>query len=117
MGMYVGLEAEEYDRVYKDRILLKRIFHYFSPYQRSMVIVILFLTISSITSAFVPVLVSIVINNLETNRNISYLSFLISVILILNLFSWVFNYITIRYSSQVIGNVVLDLRRDAGQAI
>jgi len=117
MGMYVGLEAEEYDRVYKDRVLLKRIFHYFSPYKRSMAIVILFLTISSLTYTFVPVLVSIAINNLETNRNISYLSFLLSVILILNLFSWVFNYFTIRYSSQVIGNVVLDLRRDAGQAV
>jgi len=81
MGMYVGLEAEEYDRVYKDKALIKRIFHYFSPYKRSMVIVILFLTISSLTYAFVPVLVSIAINNLETIRNISYLFLLISLIL------------------------------------
>jgi ABC-type multidrug transport system fused ATPase/permease subunit len=117
MGMYVGLEAEEYDRVYKDKALLKRIFHYFSPYKRSMSIVILFLTISSLTYAFVPVLVSIAINSLETNRNIYYLFLLLSVILILNLLSWVFNYFTIKYSVDVIGNVVLDLRRDAGQAI
>ncbi|UCC18580.1 MAG: ABC transporter ATP-binding protein [Promethearchaeota archaeon] len=117
MGMYVGLEAEEYDRVYKDKVLLKRIFHYFSPYKRSMIIVILFLTISSLTYAIVPVLVSIAINNLETIRNISYLFLLISLILILNLFSWVFNYFTVRYSVHVIGNVVLDLRRDAGQAV
>ena len=117
MGMYVGLEAEEYDRVYKDKALIKRIFHYFSPYKRSMVIVILFITISSLTYAFVPVLVSIAINNLETIRNISYLFLLISLILILNLFSWVFNYFTIKYSVHVIGNDVLDLRRDAGQAI
>lgn len=117
MGMYVGLEAEEYDRVYKDKVLIKRIFHYFSPYNRSMAIVILFLTISSLTYAFVPVLVSTVINNLDTNRNVLYLFFLLSVILILNLFSWVFNYITIRYGSQVIANVVLDLRRDAGSAV
>ncbi|MFX0043106.1 MAG: ABC transporter ATP-binding protein [Candidatus Hodarchaeota archaeon] len=117
MGMYVGLEAEEYDRVYKDKILLKRIFHYFSPYKRSMGIVILFLTIASLTYAFVPVLVSLAINSLETNRNIFYLFLLLSVILILNLLSWVFNYFTIKYSVHVIGNVVLDLRRDAGQAI
>jgi ABC-type multidrug transport system fused ATPase/permease subunit len=117
MGMYVGLEAEEYDRVYKDKVLLKRIFHYFSPYKRSMVTVILFLTISSLTYAFVPVLVSTAINNLETNRNLSYLILLVSVILILNLFSWVFNYFTVRYATNVIGNVVLDLRQDAGQAV
>ena len=117
MGMYVGLEAEEYDREFRDKILLKRIFHYFSPYKRSMAIVILFLTISTLTYAFVPILVSIAINSLETNRNISYLFFLLTIILILNLLSWVFNYFTIRYSSQVIGNVVLDLRKDAGTAV
>ena len=117
MGMYVGLEAEEYDRIYKDKVLLKRIFHYFGPYKRSMTIVILFLTISSLTWAFVPVLVSLAINNLETNRNILYLTFLLSVILGLNLFSWVFNYFTVRFSVHVIANVVLDLRKDAGQAV
>jgi ABC-type multidrug transport system fused ATPase/permease subunit len=82
-----------------------------------MLIVILFLTISSLTYAFVPVLVSTAINSLETNRNISYLLLLVSIILILNLLSWVFNYFTVRYSTHVIGNVVLDLRRDAGQAV
>ncbi|MCK4381291.1 MAG: ABC transporter ATP-binding protein [Candidatus Lokiarchaeota archaeon] len=117
MGMYVGLEAEEYDRKFRDKDLLKRIFHYFGPYKRSMLIVILFLTIASLTYAFVPVLVSTAINNLETNRNIAYLFFLLSVILILNLLSWVFNYFTVKYAVQVIGNIVLDLRRDAGQAV
>ena len=117
MGMYIGLEAESYDKVYRDKVLLKRIFHYFRPYKRSMAVVILFLTISSLTYAFVPVLVSLAINNLETIRNISYLFFLLSVILILNLLSWVFNYFTVKYSVQVIGNVVLDLRRDSGQAV
>jgi len=117
MGMYLGLEAEEYDRKFRDRDLLKRIFHYFGPYKRSMLIVVLFLTISSLTYAFVPVLVSTAINNLETNRNVAYLIFLLCVILILNLLSWVFNYFTVRYSVHVIGNVVLDLRRDAGQAV
>ncbi|MFW9901156.1 MAG: ABC transporter ATP-binding protein [Candidatus Thorarchaeota archaeon] len=117
MGMYVGLEAEEYDRVYKDKVLLKRIFHYFSPYKRSMSIVILFLTISSLAYSFVPVLVSRAITILETERNALYLSFLISIILIINSLSWVFNYFTTRYAAQVIGNVVLDLRRDAGQAV
>ena len=117
MGMYIGLEAEEYDRVYKDKVLIKRIFHYFSPYNRLMAFVILFLTIASLTYAFVPVLVSTVINNLGTNRNILNLFFLLSVILILNLFSWVFNYVTIRCGSVVIANVCLDLRRDAASAV
>ncbi|MFX1380314.1 MAG: ABC transporter ATP-binding protein [Promethearchaeota archaeon] len=111
------LEAEEYDRKYKDRTLLKRILGYFSSYKRSMAIVILFITISSLTSAFVPVLISIIINNLETNRNAFYIVFIVSIILILNLLSWVFNYFQQRYAFRVIGGVMLDLRKDATNSV
>ncbi|MFX0039471.1 MAG: ABC transporter ATP-binding protein [Promethearchaeota archaeon] len=111
------LEAEEYDRKYKDRTLLKRILAYFSPYKRSMAIVILFVTISSLTSAFVPVLISVIINNLETNRNAVYIFFIVAIILALNLSSWVFNYFQQRYTFRVIGGVMLDLRKDATNAV
>jgi len=111
------LEAEEYDREFSDRALLKRILSYFGPYKRSMAIVIFFITISSLTSAFVPVLISVIINNLETNKNILYLIFIVILILILNLLSWVFNYFQQRHSFRVVGGVVLDLRRDATNAV
>jgi ATP-binding cassette subfamily B protein len=111
------LEAEEYDREFSDRKLLKRILSYFKPYKRSMGIVIVFITISSLTSAFVPVLISVIINNLETNRNSFYIIFVVSIILVLNLSSWVFNYFQQRYSFRVIGGVVLDLRKDATSAV
>jgi ATP-binding cassette subfamily B protein len=112
-----ALDAEEYDRKYKDRLLFKRILGYFSSYKRSMAIVILFITISSLTSAFVPVLISVIINNLETNRNTFYIIFIISIILMLNLLSWVFNYFQQRYAFRVIGGVMLDLRKDATNAV
>jgi ATP-binding cassette subfamily B protein len=112
-----ALDAEEYDRKYKDRLLFKRILGYFSSYKRSMAIVIIFITISSLTSAFVPVLISVIINNLETNRNAIYIIFIVSVILTLNLLSWVFNYFQQRYAFRVIGDVMLDLRKDATNAV
>jgi ATP-binding cassette subfamily B protein len=112
-----ALDAEEYDRKYKDRLLFKRILGYFSSYKRSMAIVIVFITISSLTSAFVPVLISVIINNLETNRNTYYIIFIVSVILTLNLLSWVFNYFQQRYAFRVIGGVMLDLRKDATDAV
>ncbi|MFX1259937.1 MAG: ABC transporter transmembrane domain-containing protein, partial [Promethearchaeota archaeon] len=117
MGMYIGLESEEYDRIFRDRDLLKRIFHYFSPYKRIMILVILFLAISSLSNSFVPILVRLALNNLSSNRNVYYLIYLLSIILVLHLLTWLFNYITVRYASQVIANVVLDLRGDAGQAV
>ena len=71
MGMFLGLQSEEYDKIYKDRVLLKRILKYFKPYKKLMIIVITILTISSITNAFIPILVSVIITNLATNRNIT----------------------------------------------
>jgi len=102
--MWVGLEAEEYDRVYRDKDLLKRIVSYFSPYKRAMILVIFFLTISSLTTAFLPIITSLIISNLETSPDLIYIVFLILLILILNTSSWVFNYIR-----QIYSNIVLVL--------
>ena len=115
--MWVGLEAEEYDRKYQDKILLKRIFSYFSPYKRAMFLVIFFLTISSLTISFQPIITSLIISNLETTPDLIYILFLIFIIFIFNISSWVFNYIRQIYSNRVIGSVVLDIRKDAHKSV
>ena len=115
--MWVGLEAEEYDRKYQDKVLVKRIATYFSPYKKAMIIVIIFLAISSITTAFQPIITSLIITNLETSPDLFYLFFLIIIIFVFNVSSWIFNYIRQIYSSRVIGSVVLDIRRDANRSV
>ena len=45
--MWVGLEAEEYDRIYPDRVLVKRIIKYFSPYKGPMLFVVTLLLLPS----------------------------------------------------------------------
>ena len=115
--MWVGLEAEEYDRKYQDKVLLKRIVSYFSPYKRAMFLVIFFLTISSLTIAFQPIIISLIISNLETTPDLVYILFLIFIIFTFSISSWVFNYIRQIYSNRVIGSVVLDIRRDAHKSV
>ncbi|MFX0074577.1 MAG: ABC transporter ATP-binding protein [Candidatus Hermodarchaeota archaeon] len=115
--MWVGLEAEEYDRSYRDKYLLKRILSFFSPYKRLMLVVILFLITSSLTWAFQPVIVSEIITNLETTPDFYYVIFLLTVIFLFNISGWVFNYIRILFASKVIGNVVLDIRKAAHQSV
>jgi len=115
--LWVGLEAEEYDRKYQDKVLLKRIFSYFSPYKRAMFLVIFFLTISSLTTAIQPIITSLIISNLETTPDLIYILFLIFIIFIFNISSWVFNYIRQIYSNRVIGSVVLDIRKDAHKSV
>ena len=115
--MWVGLEAEEYDRTYSDRFLLKRIISYFVPYKRLMLVVIFFLTISSLTTAFQPIIISLIITNLETAPDFFYVIFLIVIIFFFNVSGWVFNYIRQLYSTRVVGNVVLNIRKAAHQSV
>lgn len=115
--MWVGLEAEEYDRSYSDKYLLKRIFSFFSPYRRLMLVVIIFLATSSLTTAFQPIIVSLIITNLEATPNFLYVTFLIAIIFMFNISTWIFNYVRIRFSSRVVANVVLDIRKAAHQSV
>jgi ABC-type multidrug transport system fused ATPase/permease subunit len=114
---YIGLEAEEYDRKYSDKELIKRIFNYFRIYKRQMVIVSITVTISSLVSGLVPILSSIALNMLTSDRNILNIILLLFFILVFNLLSYVFNYFNWTYSARAVGNVLLDLRDDAVKAV
>ncbi|MFX1339531.1 MAG: ABC transporter ATP-binding protein [Promethearchaeota archaeon] len=114
---FIGLEAEEYDRKYSDKELLNRIFTYFLPYKREMSIVIITLIFSSLVSALVPILSAILLNDLTINQNPNNLILLLFIILISNLLSYVFNYLNWNYSAKALGNVLLDLRKDAATAV
>lgn len=114
---FIGLEAEQYDRKYRDTELVRRIFSYFRPYKREMAIVTITLTISSLVSALVPILSAIALNSLATNLNPTNLMILLVIILISNLLSYVFNYFNWNYSTRALGNVLLDLRKDAVMAV
>ncbi|MFX1538605.1 MAG: ABC transporter ATP-binding protein, partial [Promethearchaeota archaeon] len=117
MGFMSALGAEEYDRKYKDIDLVKRILFYFRPYKRSMGIVVLFLTLTSIANSIVPFLLREALNSLETSKDFILLLFLIVFALILNLSGWVFNYFRQIHSARAVGDVVLDLRRDVTHAV
>jgi len=115
--MWAGLEAEEYDRKYKDKYLVNRIVSYFRPYRREMSIVIFFLTLSAFTYAAIPIIISIAVTNLAINREPIFLVVIIISIFSLNFLAWIFNYFRQKFTAKVVGNIVLDLRRDANKAV
>ncbi|MHA1797372.1 MAG: ABC transporter ATP-binding protein [Candidatus Helarchaeota archaeon] len=114
---FFGLEAEEYDRKYKDRDLFKRILKYFRPHNKQIFIVIFFLTLASLSNSFIPILSRNVIINLEFTKDPFYLIIVLGIIFVLNVIAWIFNYFRQVYSAKIVGNVVLDLRIDTGQAV
>lgn len=121
MGFGIGLGAEEYDRSYKDRDLVRRVLAYFRPYKNSLIIVTLFLFAQSIVNALIPIISREAILQLEIADDIEqqqlYIIFLIGITLILNTLGWVFNYYRQTLSSKVIGDAVLDLRKDVNVSV
>ena len=114
---FIGLEAEEYDRIYKDRDLLKRILIYFHPYKHHFVSVVLLLTINSIVTSFVPVFSAMAIDNLVSNLDPIFLLFTLSIVFLFNLLDWVINYFRQSLTARVVGNIMLDLRKDASLSV
>lgn len=115
--MFIGLDAEDYDRKYSDKELFKRIIGYFKKYRKQIAIVSIVLSVSSLASSLVFVFSSFAINLMVSTRDISSILVLLIIILILNLLSYVFNYYNWTYSARAIGNVLLDLRNDAVKAV
>jgi len=121
MGFGIGLGAEEYDRIYSDQDLVRRVLHYFSPYKKLMIVVIIFIFLQSFVNSLIPIISREAINELEVTKNIVeqqiYIAFLIIITLVLNSLGWIFNYVRQTYSAEIIGDVVLDLRRDVNTAV
>jgi ATP-binding cassette subfamily B protein len=90
---------------------------YFGPYRHPFLFVVILLTISSLATSLVPVLSSMAINLLEINIDFVHLSFILGVIFVINLLDYVFNYFRQRYSARVIGDIMIDLRKDASEAV
>lgn len=109
---YFGLDAEEYDRVYTDKELFSRIIKLFKPYRRSMVIVIIFITLSSFTYGLIPYLMSLIIKQLELGANPSIIVMFIFFTLILNSLGYAFNYVNRREGNRVVYRVCYNLRRE-----
>lgn len=117
-----GLDAEAYDRSYTDRELLKRIGSYFWPHRRKMGVVATMIVLNSLMDAALPLLIARGLDILTTTPNLreeiwQHSWWLILAIFCTGALSWSFNFIRQRYTARTVGDVVLDLRRDAFDAV
>lgn len=116
MGMFGGLNAEAYDRSYTDRVLLARIFKYFSAYRKRMIQVSIATVAMAIFGALNPLLVSDGVESLINAQSDLYLLGLIGVVLLIGVLNWVANWARRRLTATITGDAVLALRRDAFDA-
>lgn len=110
-----GLDAEDYDRKYSDRVLVRRIVGYFARESKRMLIVAGAIVVQALVDILLPIYISDSLDQLQVGGG--NLITIVLVIGALGVFSWIFNFVRRTFSSQAVGNVVLKLREDALDAV
>ena len=112
-----GLESESYDRSYSDLELVKRILGYFRPHLMKMLLVSAVVFLSSLANLALPIVVSTAIDQLQFSPE----AFVpISAALLLAAIAsggWIANLVRQWFAAQAVGDVTLDLRQDAFNAV
>lgn len=111
-----GLDAEAYDRKYKDGDLVRRILGYFFTEGRRMVVVAGAIVLTSLVDIGLPIYISRSIDELQAGATGSFL-YIVGLVILFGSLSWTFNFVRRSLSSQAVGNVVLRLREDAFDAV
>jgi len=113
MGFFRGLDTEAYDRTYSDRELLRRMLSYFSSYRRELVIASLAILVIGLGGAATPIVVS---EGLDLVTNLSsreVMGTLTVILFAMGFLIWIANWIGRRLIQRTVGDVMLDLRREA----
>lgn len=113
MGFFSGLDTEAYDRTYRDRDLLRRMVGYFTPYRRRLLIASFGIMIVATGGAATPILVSQGVDIIAGVGMESITPFLVAILFALGVVIWVANWVGRRLITRSVGDVMLDLRRDA----
>jgi len=117
MSIMGGLNAEEYDRSYSDRELVRRIAAYFRPHGKRVALVALMVSLISLASTVTPIVIARGIDLLAGNPQLQLLLALAAVVTVLGALSWGLNFVQQRFSARAVADVVLALREDAFRAV
>jgi len=117
MGFMYGLREEGYDREYSDRELLRRIYRYFLPHARHVVLVAVITVTTSLISVVPRIVMARGLDVLVKDRqNLVVLLGIIGVILVGGVVDWGGNWMRGRMLARVTGSMMLTLRDDAFSA-
>jgi ATP-binding cassette subfamily B protein len=116
MSIFYGLDTEAYDRAYGDAELIRRIFGYFAPHRRRVLMIGFLITAIAVAGAAQPFVVARGVDALVGSPTLALLLSLVAIVLTIGVFNWGGNWVRRRLTVRVIGDVVLALRRDAFQS-
>ena len=113
MGFFSSLDAEKYDRTYKDSDLARRIVGYFKPQWRRLVLISILTLLVAGAGALLPVIVSRGVDLLVGIPPLASTLLVAGAVLLIGLAIWFFNWGLRRLTSKAIAEVVTQLATDA----
>src|SRR6266508_3789770 len=115
--LMAGLDAEAYDRSYKDSQLLRRISRYFWPQYGVMAAVTVLIVLGALLNIAYPILLARTIDTLVASPIWRTTLVLIALILLTSALAWGCNVLHQWFTARAVGNLVLQLRKDAFAAV
>lgn len=113
-ALFRGLDSDSYDRQYTDKLLFKRIGDYLSTHKRQVYFAILGFVILGIVTSARPVLIGVAIDEMVSGSD--FLSFLFLILGVVAISEYVANYVRRRFTVDVIGKIVAEMRKDSFEA-
>jgi ATP-binding cassette subfamily B protein len=116
MSFFSGLDTEGYDRQYSDRLLVRRMAGFFSPYKWGLVWVTLLILVIALSGAATPVVVSRGVDALKGSLSGQAVYLLVGIVFLAGVVSWGANWGRRRLVVRMIGDIVMNLRTSAFKA-
>ena len=113
MSFFAGLDAESYDRTYRDAELARRMAGYFRPHTRKLIWVSLAIFVMSAAGAASPLLVAAAVEGMTQGPVSPGMLVLALLLFLMGVLVWAANWVRRRLSAEAVGDVMLTLRRDA----
>ena len=116
MGFFSDLGREDYDRTYSDWELVRRLATYFRRHGKRLTVTLLATLIVAGVAASSPVLASLGVGLLDEESQSSLLYLIALALFAVGAVVWIANWVRRRAITRVIGDVMLDLRKEAFSA-
>jgi ATP-binding cassette subfamily B protein len=113
MGFFSGLDAESYDRTYRDRDLVARMVAYFKPYRKRLAWALLGILIIAASGALTPILVARSVDLMSQHDSTSLMLLFAAALFATGVLVWAANWVRRRLIVRSVADVMLALRQDA----
>jgi ATP-binding cassette subfamily B protein len=116
MGFFSGLNAESYDRTYRDRDLVWRMLVYFKPYRARLAWSLVGILVIAAAGALSPILVSRSVDLMAGRESTTLMLVFAAALFATGVLVWGANWIRRRLITRAVADVMLSLRQDAFSA-